>query len=586
MDADFDNKIQEIVSRVNIFDIVSDVVHLKKSGANFFGLCPFHAEKSPSFSVSPDKGLFYCFGCGTGGNIFTFLMKAKGMTFQDALEHLAKKTGVDLPKRRLTKDGAKKKELKTQIYEINALAAGYFQTIINSPEGKTALNYIRNERGLNRETIDLFKIGYAPDKWNGLANFFAGKGISNEWAEKAGLIAPRQSGGYYDVFRKRIIFPIQDIDGNITGFGGRILGNEEPKYLNTQETPVFVKGRTFYGMNITWPEVRRTGDVFIVEGYFDLIALVQSGINNVLAPLGTALTANHINSIKGYVKRAYMLFDSDNAGMRASERVLPLFLDSGIDACIVKLPQGDDPDTFVKREGASGFAEKLKNTQLLWEFYLNNMVSRSGPHPWKKSGAIDEILRLLSKVSHPVTRSIYVKEVAEKFGVKEQAVLHRLGTREITVKEDASVFLTSQNKNEKTLIYLMLTCPEEMLSLRNYIKDFESAELIPIAEAIFEIYVKEKAMDIDSLLGKIQDEKIRNIVVKIIFEGEQIDNSKTSIQSITRFFELKRIKDEEKRLTLELSRKQQTGNEDEWKGLLVMKHNLVKKKKELLKKAV
>lgn len=585
MDDTFESKIQEISRRVNIIDIVSEHVKLKKSGSNWTGLCPFHNEKTPSFSVSPDKGLFYCFGCGVGGNVFTFLMKTRGITFSEALRELAKRAGVELPKRTFSPEQKKHSELKNKIFQINKLAEEFYTGMLQKTEGRAALDYLKNERGLSDSAITAFRLGFAQDKWNGLVNFLIERRIAIEDADRAGLVLPRKYGGYYDIFRNRVIFPITNMDGNIVGFGGRVIKSGEPKYLNSPETPVFAKGRTFYGMELTWKEVRKADEAFIVEGYFDLIMLYEKGIKNVLAPLGTALTEEHVHLLRGIIKRVYMLFDSDSAGMRAAERVLPLFLDSGIDALIVLLPQGDDPDTFIKREGAAALLKLKEKAVLLWEFYLNNMAEKAGDLPWKKTNVIDEIVPLLRKVFHPVARSFYLKQVAEKFGVAESAlsaVLQR-------TKNGAKVEMTAEknstfNRREVSLIYVMLKYPEGIEKLRGYIAKIENEKLKSIANYISDAYIIKNKVSVDALLDNLQDEESRNLIIKILFECEDTIEPSKALDLIVHDFELKNIIEEEKKLTSELLKLQKKGDEKEIQQLLNLKSELIKKKQEFLKK--
>ncbi len=584
MDSVFENKIQEITRRINIIDIVSEQVKLKKSGSNWVGLCPFHNEKTPSFSVSPDKGLFYCFGCGVGGNVFTFLMKTRGITFSEALKELAKRAGVELPKGRFSPEEKRRRELKDRIFQLNKLAEEFYREMLKRPEGRAALDYLKNERGLSDSAIAEFRLGFAPEKWNGLVNFLTEKGIALEDAERAGLVLPRRDGTHYDIFRNRVIFPITDMDGNILGFGGRVIKSGEPKYLNSPETPVFVKGRTFYGMEKAWKEVRKADEAFIVEGYFDLIMLYEKGIKNVLAPLGTALTEEHVHLLRGVIKRAYMLFDSDSAGMRAAERVLPLFLDSGVDVLIILLPEGDDPDTFIRREGAEALLALKDKAVLLWEFYLDNMVKRAGDLPWRKTNIIEEILPLLRKVSHPVIRSFYLKQVAEKFGLSEaalNAVLRRMksGNRFNEVGEKSPVL----NRRERDLIYVMLKYPEGINKLKEYIIKIEDERLRAIAKHISNAYIKNNRVSVDDLLDNLEDEELRNLIIKILFECEGTMEPSRAIDFIIQDFELKNIIEEEKKLTSELLKLQRKGDEKEIQHLLSLKRELIRRRQEFLK---
>lgn len=588
MENTFESKIQEISHRVNIIDVVSEHVKLKKSGSNWTGLCPFHNEKTPSFSVSPDKGLFYCFGCGVGGNIFTFLMKTRGITFSEALLELAKRAGVELPKRRFSPEQKKQKELKSKIYQINKLAEEFYKSMLRKEEGKIAIDYLKNERGLPDSAISSFRLGFAPDRWNGLVNFLIEQGIPLEDAERAGLVFRRKDSGYYDIFRNRIIFPITDMDGNIVGFGGRVIKSGEPKYLNSPETPVFVKGRTFYGMELTWREVRKQEEAFIVEGYFDLIMLYEKGIKNVLAPLGTALTEEHLHLLRGVAKRAYMLFDSDTAGLRAAERVLPLFLGSGIDASIVLLPAGDDPDTFIKREGKDALLELQKKAALLWEFYLKSMAERAGDFPEKKRKIIEEILSLLTKVSNPVTRATYIKQVGERFGVPEfdlNAVLKGLKNKNKVESPDQKG--PAINPREKEFIYVMVKYPQGIDRLKGYIEMIEDERIRGLAKHISDDYINKINVTQDILLARLDnsgEEGLRNLLTEILSEFEGAIESSSALDRIVNDFESRNIDDSLRKLTVKLYELQKSGDEAEILQVLNMKNELNKKKQAFLKK--
>jgi DNA primase len=384
------------------------------------------------------------------------------------------------------------------------------------------------------------------------------------------------------------MFPITDMDGNVLGFGGRIIGSGEPKYLNSPETPVFQKGRTFYGMELTWKEVRKTEEAFIVEGYFDLIMLYQNGIRNVLAPLGTAVTEEHVHRLRGVAKRVYMLFDSDSAGMRAAERVLSLFLDSGIDALIILLPQGDDPDTFVRREGPEALLKLKEKAILLWEFYLNNMVKRAGDLPWNNTGIIEEILSLLLNVTHPVTRSVYIKQVAEKFGLNEvtlNTMMERMEKARRRVREEktGTDFRTGFDRRELLLLYIMLRYPEGINKISRYIEGLRNERLKGIAKFISDAYINKNAFTVDEILNSLEEED-RNLLIRVLFEFEDSINPAGALDEIIRDFELKSINDEEKYLTARIIQLQKGGDEREIQRLLNLKTELIKKKQELLKK--
>ncbi|MGZ3596708.1 MAG: DNA primase, partial [Syntrophales bacterium] len=327
------DKIEEVKRRADIVDLVSEYVTLKKGGKNFLGLCPFHKEKTPSFTVNRDKQIFYCFGCGEGGNVLTFLMKMSEMSFPEAVRHLAGKTGVIIPERILTRQEKESSSVRNEVSHINKMAAAYFAKNLFSQAGKEARDYLR-KRGIQDDVIKEFGLGYALDGWRHLRDYFEKASISLKLVEQSGLVIPKANGGgsFYDRFRGRLIFPIEDVGGSVIAFGGRIIGSGEPKYLNTSESPVYIKGRNLYGLNRTKEDIRKKGYAILVEGYFDLITLWASGVRNVIATLGTALTREHVDLMRRYTSHVAVVFDPDEAGKKALTRSIELFLSGNMHA--------------------------------------------------------------------------------------------------------------------------------------------------------------------------------------------------------------------------------------------------------------
>lgn len=359
-----DSKIEEIKNRVDIVELASEYLTLKKAGRNFVGLCPFHQEKTPSFTLNREKQIFYCFGCGQGGNVITFLMKIAGKTFPEAIKDLAQKAGVILPPRVTDKESRERESLREKITSLNLRAAQQFVRNLQAPAGKEARLYLQ-ERSISEDTIKKFRLGYAPDNWNALADYLEGSGLSLKLAEQAGLVITGKDGRFYDRFRGRLIFPIENVSGEVIAFGGRILGKGEPKYLNSPESPVYIKGKNLYGLNKTKEEIRRKGFAIIVEGYFDLISLVNAGVGNVVATLGTALTREHLELLRRYTTDIVALFDPDEAGKKALDRSLDLFLEMRMKARALILPGGHDPDDYVKKFGPDKLEEMISRAQPL-----------------------------------------------------------------------------------------------------------------------------------------------------------------------------------------------------------------------------
>jgi DNA primase len=425
-----EEKIAEIKDACSIVDVVGETVLLKKAGKNYLGLCPFHSEKTPSFTVSPDKQMFYCFGCGEGGNVFSYLMKQQGMTFPEAVKSLAERTGIALPVQRQTREQKRRLSEREAIFELNQLSMGlYRKTLRSDPRGKAARDYL-HKRGFRPEVIDAFHLGFAPAGWDNLARYFERNGVSLEMAEKAGLVTPRKQGqGYYDRFRERIIFPILNNRGRVIAFGGRVLDDALPKYLNSPETEVYRKSYSLYGLDIALSHCRAAELVYIVEGYFDVIALHQNGVRNVVGTLGTALTNDHVRMLRGHIGqsgRAILVFDSDEAGIKAAHRSIDVFAREFVDARILVLPPGHDPDTFMMKFGAQAFIEKAQAAKGIMPFLIDAAIERHGTSMEGRINALGDLVEPMAAYEDPVARSVYIKYLAERVDIDEAAILEKI----------------------------------------------------------------------------------------------------------------------------------------------------------------
>ncbi|MCC6968274.1 MAG: DNA primase [Nitrospira sp.] len=431
-----DDVINQIRDRVDIAEIVGQHVALTRAGQNLKGLCPFHQEKSPSFTVSSSRQIFHCFGCGAGGNVYTFLMRLTGAAFPEIVRDLGRKVGVDVPE----STGGYSTEARTQLgrlERLNAAAGAWYQRMLmEGPAGAQARVYL-DSRGLQPHTTAQFHIGYAPPEWDGLTKAMLKEGFAPADLVAAGLSIPRdQSGsqktavsGHYDRFRSRIMFPITDLRKRVVAFGGRILGDGMPKYLNSPETPLFKKGQTLFALDAAREAAGQQQTLIIVEGYFDAIALHQAGIRHVAATLGTALTAEHITVIRRFASNIVLLFDPDQAGVRAALRSLDLFVNSGLSVKVVSLPEGDDPDTYVRKHGAEGFAALHRAAPSLLDFAIEQSLrtAESGSVE-DRIRAVDAVLRILQKSAHPIEREERIRLVAERLGLSQQRLIDRYPT--------------------------------------------------------------------------------------------------------------------------------------------------------------
>lgn len=425
--------INQIKERADIAEVVSDYLSLTRTGQNLKGLCPFHAEKTPSFTVSQSRQIFHCFGCGAGGNVFTFLMRQEGLAFPEAVRELGRRTGIPVP---TFQDPAQSESaaVRKRLELLNESAGAWFaRNLVDSQVGREASAYLR-AREIRQETIEAFGLGFAPLGWDGLLRSLSREGFTPAELALGGVAVPKDQSarpsqgvaGYYDRFRARIIFPIRDLRKRVIGFGGRVLDDGMPKYLNSPETPLFSKGRSLYGLEQAREAASHLDTLVIVEGYFDVIALHQAGIKDVAGTLGTALTQDHVRMIRRFVTKVVLLFDPDAAGVRAALRTLDLFVDSGIGVKVVSLPQGDDPDTFVKKRGAEAFHECQAHAPGLLDFAVEHSLQRAVSGTIEdRIRSVDEVLRILQKASHRLEKEEYLRRVAERLGISQQRLIER-----------------------------------------------------------------------------------------------------------------------------------------------------------------
>lgn len=410
-----DEIIEEVRSKNDIVDVISSYVKLQKKGSSYFGLCPFHNEKSPSFSVSREKQMYYCFGCGAGGNVFTFLMEYENYSFQEALKYLADRAGVDLPEAEYSKEARERADQKAILLEINKVAAQYFYVQLKSPQGAHALSYLK-DRGLSDEMIHSFGLGYSNKYSNDLYQYLKSKGYRDELIVKAGLVTVDERYGASDKFWNRVMFPIMDSNSRVIGFGGRVMGDAKPKYLNSPETMIFDKSRNLYGLNRA--RSSRKPYFLLCEGYMDVISLHQAGFSNAVASLGTALTPGHASLIKRYVKEVYLTYDSDEAGTKAALRAMPILKDVGITARIIRMEPYKDPDEFIKNLGAEAFEERIHKARNGFMFGLE-ILERDYDltTPEGKTDFMKEVAKRLAQFDEEIERSNYIEAVAKTYHV-------------------------------------------------------------------------------------------------------------------------------------------------------------------------
>jgi DNA primase len=562
-----DDKIADVRNAANIADVISRYVALRKAGKNFLGLCPFHADKAPSFTVSEDKQMFHCFGCGQGGNVFSFLMMYHNLNFPEAVRFLAKEYGIEIPTRHMSSGQKRQMEEKEHLFEINREAADYFRTVLlDASLGRSAQQYLK-KRQMAAQVVDRFCLGYAPRGWRNLVQHFSAKGVSLETVEKTGLIIPKK-GGYYDRFRDRIIFPIADIYGKVVGFGGRSLDDSLPKYLNSPETPIYHKGQTLYGLHAANKSCRQTGTVFVVEGYFDLLALSCHGVDNVVASLGTALTREHIRILRGYADQVTLVFDSDEAGIKAAQRALPLFEQEKVDARIMSLPQGRDPDSYIFEAGADQFGKLAQQALGMMEHMMVSAINKHGLSPQGKVKIVETLKGPLASLEDSVGRAVYVKSLAERLDIDESAILERIRVSAPRGKKrDLPAKRPNTSRLEETLVAMMLQYPDILSAIdaKEIVESLETMALRKVGQIILKRFGTNQPVSGADLIAHTEEPDIRNVISSLSMEEKLWDQEsclkivnqyRTSLKKKQARQLSRRIKEAEKacneRLSLEL----------------------------------
>ncbi len=492
--------IEEVRMKNDIVDVISGYVKLQKKGSSYFGLCPFHNEKSPSFSVSRQKQMYYCFGCGAGGNVFTFLMEYENYTFIEAVQFLAERSGVELPKTEYSKEARERAGLKAVLLEINKAAAQYFYVQLKSEQGKAGYTYLR-ERRLSDETIRAFGLGYSNKYSDDLYRYLRSKGYQEDMIRQAGLISVDEKHGVYDKFWNRVMFPIMDVNSRVIGFGGRVMGDAKPKYLNSPETPIFDKSRNLYGLNRA--RSSRKPYFLLCEGYMDVIAMHQAGFTNAVASLGTALTAGHASLIRRYVQEVYLTYDSDEAGTKAALRGIPILREAGISAKVIRMDPYKDPDEFIKNLGAEEFEQRIEGAKNGFMFSLEILEREHHmDSPEGKTAFFQEAARRLIGFQDELERNNYIEAVAKAYRISEESLkklVSKTAVREGMAKpverpkaaagkplkkEDGS--LTAQ----KVLLTWMIDDPRLFGIISSHISpgDFTQPQYRTVAELLYEQY--------------------------------------------------------------------------------------------------
>ena len=527
--------VDEIRQSTDLVSLINEYIKLERRGKNMVGLCPFHNEKTPSFSVSPDKQLYHCFGCGASGNVFSLIMQMENLTFPEAAHYLAGKAGVTIPEKK-AQTGVE--NIKDKIYRLNELAARYYTYLMhNSESGKKAYNYLL-KRGIKQETIELFNLGYAPAGWTGFYDFALKKGASQDLMVKSGLVSPGREKGYYDRFRDRVIFPIFNISGKIAGFGGRTMSEGDksgPKYLNSPETPVFDKGNMLYGLNLAREEIRRQKKAIVTEGYTDVITAYQAGIKNCVASLGTALTAEQGTLLRNQADTVVTAYDSDTAGQAATWRGLAILQSTGCLVQVAEMPVGSDPDTFIRENGPEKFYDLVNEAVPLIKYRLQQLEKRHDLASDRgRIDFIEELMPFLLTAVNQIEQDYYLKKAAEILDIEEDALRRELKKRRSydnrkRKKEDLSEETKPQKirlrPEEKNILSLMLQSKEIAEEGRNLLKlnYIDSSEAKKVVEEIWNLSAGELVFSAEKLLNKFEDQQIVRIISEAATNPEMQD---------------------------------------------------------------
>lgn len=565
-----ENILEEILSRINIVEVISEYIPLKKAGRNFRALCPFHHEKSPSFMVSPDRQIFHCFGCGESGNAFKFLMRYERMDFPEAVSLLARKAGIVLPES--AKEDPRAVSLSTQLFKINELALGFYTGLLASAQGAAAKTYLL-QRGLTEETIKSFRLGWAPDKWDALIEFLRSKGVGLSLMEKAGLVLPKQNGGYYDRFRQRIIFPIFDIKSRVLGFGGRVMhssDNQLAKYVNSPETPVYTKGRNLFGLNLAKEAIRQSDCAAVVEGYLDFIIPYQQGVQNLVASQGTALTEEQARLLKRYTRNVVMVYDADNAGQMAALRSLDIFIEESMEVKIVSLPQGFDPDTFVRQKGAQELKNMIENAEGLFDYKFRILKSRfNASTPEGKARISSEMLSTIGRFKDAVLKAEYLKILAQQLDVPEYSLREELGKFKDNRPQPADSPLVKKtetviNPTERLLIKIMMEETRLVDYIRQHLEpsDFQGEVTSRIVSFMFELIQQGKQIEANTLMNHFEDKDAMRCICESVFDGEVTqENREKVVDDCIRMIKNKRMVVTRQRLQEQMRRAEVSGDE-------------------------
>ena len=529
-----DDIIEEVRMKNDIVDVISQYVRLTRRGSSYFGLCPFHNEKTPSFSVTPSKQMYYCFGCGAGGNVYNFVMQYENYSFGEALSHLAERAGVELPKIEYSKEARAKAEKRAALLEINKKAAQYFYYQLRREGGKNAHDYLTG-RGLSEETIRKFGLGYSDKYSDDLYKYLKSQNYSDDLLRESGLFNVDDLQGMYDKFWNRAMFPIMDVHNKVIGFGGRVMGDGEPKYLNSPETPIFDKSRNLYGLNFA--RTTKKPQFLLCEGYMDVIALHQAGFDNAVASLGTALTAGHANLLKRYTKEVYLTYDSDGAGVKAALRAIPILKEVGITTKVINMRPHKDPDEFIKALGAEAYQDRIDHAENSFMFEIRILEQQYDmKDPESKSAFYHEVAKKLCSFTEKIERDIYIQAVAEKYmlptqdlqrlvgkygmqmeGIRKQPTQLKTGINEKNASARGIKKEDGMKQSQKLLLTWLIENTGLYHKIKKYIapKDFTEEIYHKVAEVLFQQFEESGEANPAKIVSMFPDEEAQKEIAAL-----------------------------------------------------------------------
>ena len=576
-----DEIIEEVRQNNDVVDIISQYVHLTRKGRNYFGLCPFHSEKSPSFSVSPDRQIFHCFGCGVGGNVYTFLMKIEGITFKESLEQLAERANIQLPTLENNADTARE-ELKAKVYKVNEFAAEFYHKNLYQPVAKIGQEYVKKRR-MNQETLEAYRIGFS-GKFDELYKALKSEGFGEKEILESGLVNKRDNGTYIDRYRERLMFPICDVRGKVIGFGGRILDDSkikdskfpQPKYINSPENVVYSKGRHLFGLNIAKTECSKR--LLIVEGYMDVISLHQRGVKNVVAALGTALTEQQGWLLRKSTEQVILGFDADGAGQTAVARSMEILQKMGCDMRVLQIEGAKDPDEFIVKFGEGRFKLAMDNAISLVEFKVRNLKKDINlENTSDKIKFLNEIAKILAKVDNTMEREIYIEKIASGYNISKEAIYAEVNKLIYTnskadnllqgkavktqiakkIENEENIIDEDLKNREDTIIALLLDANQKIFQkIKEKIKpqDFKDETNRKIAEKLYEELEKQDT-NVNKLIDEF-DEQTQNHITKVMATDYEIENIDKAVDDILLKYERERLESQKKDILKKLENEQ------------------------------